>query len=338
MASSPHLLKQSGPSSEVASLSLTLVIEEYLHMYAEGRSHTARAKQIDCEKFIEFLKTHRRASSRAELTVADWDHAATQTFIDRLLKLGESPATVSRRLATLKHMGRVLSERMPGFIHPAREVKPPRMQIARPQHVSQDEITEIRERMQSTPTGKRPFSTIRNQTLLNLLLDTGLRADEIRCLTMAQLDDKLEWIRKVRTKGRRFRDVYITTEMRPALRTYLEARAQELARFFPKLSPSTNSRLPLFISSHGANPAQPHSFEVSPKSIWRIIRSCSVDTKLHPHLLRHTYAVDLLDTSRDIRLVAQALGHSDVRVTMRYTERGKEEVAAALEKSRKGKR
>jgi site-specific recombinase XerD len=57
-----------------------------------------------------------------------------------------------------------------------------------------------------------------------------------------------------------------------------------------------------------------------------------VSTKLHPHLLRHTYAVDLLEDSKDIRLVAQALGHADVRITMRYTERSNEEVAAAREK------
>jgi integrase/recombinase XerD len=54
--------------------------------------------------------------------------------------------------------------------------------------------------------------------------------------------------------------------------------------------------------------------------------------------LRHTYATNLLDDSRDIRLVAQALGHSDVRITMRYTERGNEEVAEALEKSRSKKK
>jgi len=53
--------------------------------------------------------------------------------------------------------------------------------------------------------------------------------------------------------------------------------------------------------------------------------------------LRHTYATELLEDSKDIRLVAQALGHSDVRITMRYTERGNEEVAAAVERARKGK-
>ena len=109
-------------------------------------------------------------------------------------------------------------------------------------------------------------------------------------------------------------------------------------RFFPELGAGTDAKLPLFVSTHGAKASDLSSFEMSPKSVWRAIRECSVDTRLHPHLLRHTFATDLLESSRDIRLVAQALGHSDVRVTMRYTERTDEEVAAALEKVRSERR
>jgi integrase/recombinase XerC len=230
-------------------------------------------------------------------------------------------------------MGRVLAERIPGFINPAREVKPPRPQTLRPKSIAAGEREEIKQRAAALRSTKRTFNTIRNEVILKLLLDTGLRADEIRTVRLGQLDrSSLEWLRQVRTKGRRFRDVYISTEARPALAEYLEVRHTELTRFFPVLTQSIDAKLPLFISGHGAKASDPVSFELSPKSIWRIIRQYSVSTKLHPHLLRHTYAVDLLEDSKDIRLVAQALGHADVRITMRYTERSNEEVAAAREK------
>ena len=74
------------------------------------------------------------------------------------------------------------------------------------------------------------------------------------------------------------------------------------------------------------------------KSVWRAVNELCKEYDLHPHLLRHSYALDLLENSNDIRLVAQALGHSDVRITMRYTERSDEEVARALEKSRRKKK
>jgi site-specific recombinase XerD len=234
-------------------------------------------------------------------------------------------------------MGRVLAERLPGFINPAREVKPPRQQTQRPQSIAPAEVRDIRQRARARSLEKSSFSSLRNETLLNLLLDTGLRAEEIRTLRMSQVDDSLEWLRQVRTKGRRFRDVYITSAMRDPLRAYLTARTHELGRVFPTLLKTIDAKLPVFISLYRASPSDPQSFEMGAKSVWRVVRHCSVDTKLHPHLLRHTYATELLEGSKDIRLVAQALGHSDVRVTMRYTERGNEEVASALEHTRNRK-
>lgn len=332
-----NLSQEAQPSESVASLSLASVVREYLRLYADGTTHTARAKRLDVDKFLDFLRRYKRVEEVEELSVRDWSFSSTQRFIDDCLRQGEAPATVARRLATLKHMGRILAERLPGFINPAREVKPPRQQATRPKSVSAQEITEIKDRARSAAEEKSSFVALRNQTLLNLLLDTGLRADEIRTLKMSQLRDSLEWIAQVRTKGRRFRDVYITSAMREPLTRYLAARKQELLRCFPTLSASIDAKLPLFISLYRASTANPKSFEMGAKTIWRAIRSCSVHTKLHPHLLRHTYATELLEDSRDIRLVAQALGHSDVRVTMRYTERGNEEVAEALERTRRGR-
>jgi site-specific recombinase XerD len=332
------LFAEARPDKKVAKLTLGSIVTEYLKFYAEGRGHTARAKQLDTDKFLEFLKRFKRKQEIDELSVEDWDFSATQRFIDEALRVGEAPATVARRLATLKHMGRVLSERIPGFVNPARDVKPPKLQSRRPKSIDAREVEEVKSKAASARTEKNSFNRLRNETLLKLLLDTGLRAEEIRTIKMNQLSDKLEWIRQVRTKGRNFRDVYITSEMRQPLRLYLNERTLELARFFPKLSASVDASLPLFISSYAASVSDLKSFELSPKSVWRAIRSFSVDTKLHPHLLRHTYATNLLNDSRDIRLVAQALGHSDVRVTMRYTERANEEVAEALERVRKNER
>lgn len=314
------------------------VFREYLRFYAEGVSHTARAKQLDAGKFLDFLARWKAGGEIDNLLVKHWDFSATQRFVDDCLRIGEAPATVCRRLATLKHMGRMLAEKTPGFLNPARDVKSPKTQAARPKSIHPAEVEEIREHAKKLCAKKQTFKQARNETLLNLLLDTGLRADEVRSIKMMQLDPKLEQIEKVRTKGRRFRTIYITSAMRPALREYLERRTSELKRFFSQLGAGIDAKLPLFISTYGASAADLSSFEMGSKSVWRAIRECSVDTQLHPHLLRHTFATELLESSRDIRLVAQSLGHSDVRVTMRYTERSDEEVAAALEKVRSERR
>lgn len=318
----------------MSSEKLPSVAQRYLEYFASGSNHTARAKRLDIDAFLKFLAQHRN-KKLDQLTPKDWDFSATQRFIERALERGQAPATVARRIATLKHMGRTLAEQLPGFVNPTRDVRSPRVAPLRPKALTDNEMKKVRARAERRTHEKDNFIRKRNRTLVNFLLDTGIRADEIRLLKRAQIDDGLEWIENVRTKGRKYRNVYITSAMRVELRDYLEAREHELKRFFPRISVAQSKALPLFISSYRVNPEEPESFRMGAKTIWRAVHEVSVDTELHPHLLRHSYAVDLLESSGDVRLVAQALGHSDVRITMRYTERRDEEVARALERARK---
>lgn len=339
MTSADDTFSSLGQSDQRVSRSrFQLASESYLQNYALGSSHTARAKRSDLRLFVEFLRKLRRKKKADELLMTDWDHGSVQQFVEHCLQRGESPTTVARRLATLKHFGRVLAERFTGFINPAREVKAPHVGATRPQGLSRQEIAAIRANADSRIAARPSFNRRRNKLLFDLLLDTGLRADEVRLLRMSQIEEDLDWIRNVRTKGKRFRNVYITSAIRDELRDYLKARADVLQRFYPKLSAGVAGKLPLFISTYNASAADPESFLMGSKSVWRAIKELLPSKGIHPHLLRHSFALDLLEESNDIRMVAQALGHSDVRVTMRYTEREEQEIAHNLERSRKRKR
>jgi site-specific recombinase XerD len=321
-------------SASLARYPLVNAVDSYLEYYAASSSHTARAKKVDLKSFLNFMA----ASSNVEqskLTISDWNYSAVQRFIEKLLERGEAPATVSRRLATLKHMGRTLAEKIPGFINPTKEVKAPRMQIVKPKALSNSEMDRIRKIALARYGEKPSFIRARNLMLLQLLLETGLRAEEVRLLKFSQLDEKLEWISQVRTKGRKYRNVYLASTVRDNLKEYLKIRDFELKRFYSSLTISQNKKLPVFISTYKADPANAESFLMGAKTLWRSISQITRELKLHPHLLRHSFALDLLESSNDIRLVSQALGHSDVRVTMRYTERRDTEVAKAIENRNK---
>jgi len=341
MASSPVSTSERGlfeenPSAQsIQQMAFSKIVDSYIRYYASTNSHTARAKRLDLKHFLDFLSSLRGYAKPEKLKVRDWDFSSVHRFVDELLSKGEAPATVARRLATIKHMGRTLSEKVAGFVNPAREVKPPKVKTLMPQAIQKREVRTIQGKATARHKEKDSFIRHRNKTLFEFLLDTGLRADEVRLLRMSQIDDKLEWIENVRTKGRRYRNVYITTAIRPQLQNYLEERSKELKKFYAKLPKNIDRSHPLFISTYNAVPGKPDSFLMGSKTIWRAINELSSDTPLHPHLLRHSYALDLLTNSNDVRLVAQALGHSDVRITMRYTERSDEEIAKALEKSRK---
>jgi site-specific recombinase XerD len=327
--------------------SLKKVVENYVRYYAMGPGHTARAKRYDLEYFLRFLAGSPEGVD--DLTVSEWTMQKTKDFVDARITLGESPATVARRLATIKHFGRTLAERLPGYINPAREVKSPNHILPRPRGLNSEEIAFLRAAALAESVRKNMrFSAVRNRFLLELLLATGLRADEVRLLVHSQISDDLRWLKNVKTKGKRFRNVYLDTEIRLLLEEYLLSRELHLkAQFQDETSLPFHPRVSLLVSTYRARTSAPESFAMSPKSIWGAISqlgtiasalSTGSNIHIHPHRLRHTFAHGLLDASNDIRLVAQALGHSDVRTTMRYTERTEDEVAKAIEHKRAAER
>jgi len=318
-------------------LKLERVVDSYLDYYASGSKHTAKAKRNDTIQFLDFLVDYHAVRDHSKLEVAHWDHSSVQNFIEHCLSRGEAPATVSRRLATIKHMGRTLAERVPNFTNPAKEVKPPKIQPHRPKALTIEQVHDALENAKERRSRRDTFQRRRNEMLFIFLIETGLRADEVRLLRLGQLDEGIEWIQNVRTKGKKFRNVYISSGLRIRLQEYLDERRRELSRFFPELTIGQDKKLPLFISTYRVNPLDPDSFLMGSKSIWRAINQLSASIRLHPHLLRHSFATDLLNSSQDVRLVAQALGHSDVRITMRYTERSDRDLARALEAKNNGR-
>lgn len=319
------------------------ILDNYLSYYASGDSHTARAKRYDLQHFVEFLAGS--TTNTDKVLVSNWTLQATKDFVDYRLKLGESPATVNRRLATIKHFGRTLAERVHGYINPAREAKAPTLPMTRPKGLSVEELELLKSAaLELTVESRNSFLAVRNRMLLELLISTGIRADEVRNIFFGQISEDSQWIRNVKTKGKKYRNIYVNSFAKNLITEYLQAREEFLNEKFPlysTLSQNVKGKFPLFISLYQADIAVPDSFQLAPKTVWRIVAAFGAkaqslsNTKfenLHPHKLRHTFAHGLLDSSQDLRLVAQALGHSDVRITMRYTERSDEELKIAIEK------
>ncbi|HMO02623.1 MAG TPA: tyrosine-type recombinase/integrase [Oligoflexia bacterium] len=313
--------------------SFSQILDFYMANYAAGETHTARAKQRDLELFIDFLSKN-QSEKAATLSLSCWTQANVRSFIEERLRLGEAPTSASRRLATLKHLGRIAAEHFSNVTNAARDVKNPTSPITKPKGLRDEQIGKISEKTEQTISERKNFKSFRDRAIFNLMIETGLRADEARLLRMSQLDPNLGWIRKVRTKGGKYRNVYVNSKLRLIIKDYLEKRTEELRRAFGNIPASIDKTLPVFISLYSAKLERPASLLMGAKTFYQVIRSLADDFKLHPHLLRHSFALNLLDSSKDLRLVSQALGHSDVKITMRYTERRDEEVAEAIEKTK----
>lgn len=144
---------------------------------------------------------------------------------------------------------------------------------------------------------------LRDKALLELFFSTGLRLAEL-CSLNSDLDlSKDEF--SIRGKGEKIRVVFLSTEAKDAIRAYLKARKDMDEALFVNVSRNSSAS------------------RLTPRSIERIVKECAIKAgiskKVSPHVLRHSFATDLLSNGADIRSVQIMLGHANISTTQVYT-------------------
>lgn len=156
-------------------------------------------------------------------------------------------------------------------------------------------------------TGEAPLDR-RNAALLELFYATGMRVSEVADLTIAQLDLTLKII-LVHGKGNKDRYVPFGEHAKKALTDYLDNVRPEL------LAKSGQTNDYVFLNNRGG--------KITSRGITyvldRIIEKSALSAKIHPHMLRHTFATQMLNNGADLRTVQELLGHSSLSTTQAYT-------------------
>lgn len=157
------------------------------------------------------------------------------------------------------------------------------------------------------PCEKKTIYAIRNQCIILLLLNTGMRVSEIANLNLIDVDLEGLVIR-VFGKGSKERMVFFMPSLLPYLNNYLDD-------IRPILLKSSDEKNALFIGSKGSR--------ITTRAIENILNdraSCApTPFKVTPHMLRHTFATGLLNNDVDIKMVQELLGHSSLSTTQIYT-------------------
>jgi site-specific recombinase XerD len=153
--------------------------------------------------------------------------------------------------------------------------------------------------------------SLRDRAILELLFSTGLRVSEL-----CSLDSDLDLSRdefSVRGKGDKVRVVFLSDAAKAAVRAYQKARKDMADALFvgiPLLPKKKGGSLP------DASRLTPRSVELMVK---RYAAKAGITKKVTPHVLRHSFATDLLSNGADIRSVQQLLGHASINTTQIYT-------------------
>ncbi len=242
------------------------------------------------------------------------DSSALNEWIYHLSRTGRSPATISRKLSALRSFYGFLLESRLIEENPALKLRAPAPVSRMPHALSVQRVFRLIEVWK----GDDPLSG-RNRALLELAYGSGLREGELVSLTVDRLNFDDSWVRPL-GKGSRERMVPLGELSVHWMGIYLD-------RFRPLLASGASGKT-VFLTRRG-NP-------LSRMTVWNIVRASAlkagVDTAVHPHSLRHSFATHLLEGGADLRVVQELLGHSDIRTTEIYTSVSRKMLSEAVRK------
>ncbi len=188
---------------------------------------------------------------------------------------------------------------------------PDRIELAKVPERSLDLITiEELERLLNIPDLKT-LKGLRDKAMLELFFSTGLRVSEL-CALPRDINLKLEEM-SVRGKGEKVRVVFISENAKNAVQRYLDKRDDMDDALFVQITAKKNDKLA----------KNKDSLRLTPRSVERIIKHyasmCGISKKVTPHVIRHSFATDLLRNGADLRSVQMLLGHANINTTQIYT-------------------
>ncbi len=174
--------------------------------------------------------------------------------------------------------------------------------------ISHDELM----RLLASPSGET-LQDLRDKAILELLFSTGLRVSELASLSR-DVDFKSDEM-SIRGKGSKVRVVFFSEEAKAAVNAYLKERKDMDDALFVQLSRNGQSSL---LAGDGKK-----SLALTPRSIERIVKQhaikAGISKKVTPHVIRHSFATDLLSNGADLRSVQALLGHANISTTQVYT-------------------
>ncbi len=274
------------------------LFDNYIHYLQAERNaspYTIRNYTTDLLGFFQFLRT-REIDSLDEI-----DKHVLRDYLSHLMEQGLVKASIARKLSAIRSFYRYLLRERIIPTSPLATTSSPKLDKRLPSFLTQEEVKQLLEAPDlSTPQGQR------DRALMELLYASGLRVSELVNINLEQVNlDSCEI--RVWGKGSKERVVLMGKPAANALQTYLSQGRPKLIG---------NKRISaLFLNRYGGR--------VTERRVQRILEKYAslvdIGKRVHPHMLRHTFATHLLDGGADLRVVQELLGHANLSSTQIYT-------------------
>ena len=267
----------------------------YLESVKQYSPHTLKGYQRDLEKLSQYLSVHE---------VQNWKNVNEhdiRTFINTERRRGLSPRSIQRLLSSCRTFYEHLLTEGKIKLNPAKNIVSPKSAQLLPKAMDADLVQRL---LDFKPKG---MIEIRDKAIAELLYSSGLRLSEICKLDLQDIDLK-ERTCVVTGKGNKTRIVPVGTKAIQSLRDWIIYRNELLE----SKETQTNA---IFLNNKGSR--------ISARSIQLRLEKLCLQRGLpgiNPHMLRHSFASHVLESSGDLRAVQEMLGHSDIGTTQIYTK------------------
>ena len=255
---------------------------------------TRRAYGVDLGAFAEWSEGQGKGPG-------DLRYRDVRRFAAGLSSGGAAPATVSRKLASIRGLYGFLVRTERVGQNPAELVASPKRAEKLPRVLSVEQMRELLERIPA----RTPLE-LRDRAMLELAYSCGLRCEEIVNLDVRSLDFETEQLR-VLGKGSKERLLPVGEPAQRALERYLQRGRHALT--------TDPGELALFLSKSGRRLS--NSDVTRRLGLWT--REAAMAAGVSPHALRHSFATHLLEGGADLRTIQELLGHASISTTQVYT-------------------
>jgi integrase/recombinase XerC len=261
----------------------------YLEVERRVSLHTLDAYRRDLAALADW------AGTQSVIDLADVQAEQLRAFVAAEHRRGLSPKSLQRRLSACRSYYQWLLKHGRITASPAAALRAPKAPRKLPQVLDADEAVRLVEVPTDAPLG------VRDRALLELFYSSGLRLSELCALRWRDLDLADGFVTVV-GKGGKQRKVPVGSHARSALAAWRHERpADNGAPVFP---------------GRGAGPISQRAVQIRLK---QLAQRQGLFKHVHPHMLRHSFASHILESSGDLRGVQELLGHADIATTQIYT-------------------
>ncbi|MBE9506764.1 MAG: tyrosine recombinase XerC [Chloroflexi bacterium] len=274
------------------------LLEQFLTYLQAGRSvspYTVKNYGNDIGQFLNYCR------ARGVSSLEQVDRSLLRSYLAQLDEAGYVKASIARRVAELRSFGNFLVREEVLESNPFRMVSAPRIPKRLPRYLTVAEV----EVLLAAPDTSTPLG-LRDRAIIEVLYAAGLRVSELAGLEVADVD-LAQGQARVRGKGGKERIGLLGRAAVRAVRAYLEGGRPALL--------GQRSANALWLNHRGGR--------LTVRGVTLILSKtgerAGIRTRVHPHVLRHSFATHLLDGGADLRVVQELLGHANLATTQIYT-------------------